>query len=113
MFHTPNARGYFSLLRRLVPNRFARRLATMLDGRAAVDIFPVEYKANTTSRINNLADTSRLQVVKTKMVVSEAVTQVVPPLALVELLYIRALMTKSLRPIRTNIIAILTKTTGT
>jgi ubiquinone/menaquinone biosynthesis C-methylase UbiE len=112
LFHTPNARGYFSLLRRLVPNSFARRLASLLDGRDVADVFPVQYKANTTTRIEDLAQEAQLDVSKTKMVVSEAVTQVLPPLAFFELLYIRALMTEPLRPYRTNIIALLTKRCG-
>ena len=112
LFHTPNARGYFSLIRGLMPNAFASRLASMLDGRESVDIFPVEYKANTTSKIGDLAQNARLEVLKTKMVVSEAVTQVVPPLALIELLCIRALMTEPLKPFRTNIISILAKKAG-
>jgi len=112
LFHTPNARGYFSLLRRLVPNVFARRLASLMDGRDLADVFPVQYKANTTTKIGDLAQAARLEVSKTKMVVSEAVTQVVPPLALLELLCIRALMTEPLRPYRTNIIALLRKNSG-
>ncbi len=109
LFHTPNARGYFALLRRLVPNEFARRLATVFDGRNAADVFPVQYKANTTATIDKFATAARLEVKETKMVVSEAVTQILPPLAFFELLCIRALMTKPLRPFRTNIIAVLTK----
>lgn len=112
LFHTPNARGYFSLLRRLVPNVFAGRLVSFLDGRIAADVFPVKYRANTTTRIDDLAQAARLEVSKTKMVVSEAVTQIVPPLAFFELLCIRALMTEPLRPFRTNIIALLTKKSG-
>ena len=109
LFHTPNAYGYFSVLRRLFPNSFARKLASLLDGRDLADVFPVQYKANTTARIEDLAQKARLEVCKTKMVVSEAVTQVVPPLAFLELLCIRALMTEPLRPFRTNIIALLRK----
>lgn len=109
LFHTPNARGYFSLLRRLVPDALANKLVTLLDGRNAADVFPVQYRANTTKSIGRLAHASGLEVTKTKMVVSEAVFQVVPPLALFELLWMRILMTEQLRPFRTNIIALLGK----
>ncbi|HZE73307.1 MAG TPA: class I SAM-dependent methyltransferase [Pyrinomonadaceae bacterium] len=109
LFHTPNARGYFAILRRLLPNQFARQLVSVFDGRDAGDVFPVQYKANTTSSIDRFAAAAHLEVTKTRMVVSEAVTQVFPPLAFFELLCIRALMTEPLRPFRTNIIALLTK----
>jgi ubiquinone/menaquinone biosynthesis C-methylase UbiE len=109
LFHTPNAHGYFSVLRRLVPDRVAKRLAEVLDGRSAEDVFPVRRRANTTRIIGNLAQAAGLEVTRTKMIMSEAVTQVIPPLAFVELLCIRALMTEPLRPFRTNIIALLTK----
>jgi ubiquinone/menaquinone biosynthesis C-methylase UbiE len=109
LFHTPNARGYFSLLRRLVPNGVASKLATLLDGRDSDDIFPVHYKANTTKKIDLLARTTGLKIAKTRMVVSEAVSQLIPPLAFFELIGIRMLMTEPLKPFRTNIIAVLRK----
>lgn len=112
LFHTPNARGYFALPRRLMPNQFARKLVTVFDGRDAADVFPVQYKANTTAAIDKFAADARLEVTETKMVVSEAVTQIFPPLAFFELLCIKALMTKPFKPFRTNIIAVLTKKTN-
>jgi hypothetical protein len=43
------------------------------------------------------------------MIVSDAITAVILPLAAIELLWIRLLMTAPMRPLRTNIIAILQK----
>jgi ubiquinone/menaquinone biosynthesis C-methylase UbiE len=112
LFHTPNARGYFSLMRRLVPNRIARKLASLLDGRDPEDIFPVHYKANTANKIELLARAAGLEVTRTRMVVSEAALQIIPPLAFFELIGIKALMTEPLKPFRTNIIALLRKCGG-
>jgi SAM-dependent methyltransferase len=109
LFHTPNALGYFAMLRRLVPGGIARKLVALLDGREPGDVFPVEYRANTRRRIGHLATSTGLEVDKTKMIVSESVFQLVPPLAFFELIWIRALMTRPLAGIRTNIIAVLKK----
>lgn len=109
LFHTPNARGYFSLLRRLVPNGIAKKLASLLDGRNSDDIFPVHYRANTTKKIGLLAQTTGLKIARTRMVVSEAALQLIPPLAFFELIGIRVLMTEPMKPFRTNIIALLRK----
>jgi len=43
------------------------------------------------------------------MIVNTAAFAVIPPLAIMELLWIKCLMFKSLRTLRTNIIAILRK----
>lgn len=109
LFHTPNAHGYFSLIRRLFPDSFAGRVVKVLDGRELADVFPVKYRANTLRQIEKLARSTSLELEKTKFVVSEAVTQLIAPLALFELLWIRILMSKRLKPFRTNIIVLLTK----
>jgi ubiquinone/menaquinone biosynthesis C-methylase UbiE len=109
IFHTPNARGYFSLMRRLVPQSINNKLTALLDGRKVEDVFPVHYRANTRKAIGELAKASDLEVVEEKMIVTDAVFSVVPPLMVFELVLIRALMTDALKPWRTNIIAILRK----
>lgn len=109
IFLTPNANGYFAVLRRFVPNAINNTLVSLLDGRRAADVFPVHYKANTAGRVKELADGSQFEVVNQRLLVTDAVFSVVPPLMLVELLWLRALMTSKLRPWRTNLLAILRK----
>jgi len=109
IFLTPNANGYFAVLRRFVPNAINNTLVSLLDGRRAADVFPVHYKANTAGRVKQLADGSEFEVVNQRLLVTDAVFSVVPPLMLVELLWLRALMTSKLRPWRTNLLAILRK----
>jgi ubiquinone/menaquinone biosynthesis C-methylase UbiE len=109
IFLTPNASGYFAVLRRLVPKALNNTLVSLLDGRRSFDVFPVHYKANTAGRIKQLAESSQLEVLKQRLLVTDAVFSVVPPLMLIELLWLRALMTNKLRPWRTNILAILRK----
>ena len=109
IFHTVNRHGHFALLRRLTPHRLKDRIVRVLDGREAEDVFEVHYKANTRHRIEELSRAAGFRVVKIRMLVTDAVFEIIPPLAAVELLWIRALMTRPLRSLRTNIAAILQK----
>jgi SAM-dependent methyltransferase len=112
IFHTPNAHGYFVLLRRLVPGSVAKWLARVLEGREADDVFEVHYKANTRKQIGELAGKSGLEVSELRMISTDAVLKIIPPLVVVELLWIRALMTGPLAGLRTNIIGVLRKAPG-
>ena len=109
IFHTPNALGCFSLLRRMIPENINQYLVRLPDGRASAGVFKVYYRANTRRVISRLAESLGFEVVRIQMVVSDAVFELVPPLALCELLWIRALMTDALKPVRTNIISVLRK----
>ena len=111
IFHTPNALGYLTIGARLVPDRFKDRLVYLLDGRSENDVFETHYKANTRKTISELAEATGFALMKIKMLVSEAGFMFVPPLAVPELVWIRLLMTKSLKPLRTTIIATLKKAT--
>ena len=81
----------------------------LLDGRTADDVFPAFYRANSRWRIEELARATGLRVEEFRLIVSDAMFAPVPPLAVLELLWLRLLMTRPLRPLRTNIIAVLTK----
>ncbi|HKQ75646.1 MAG TPA: class I SAM-dependent methyltransferase [Blastocatellia bacterium] len=107
IFHTPNARGYTTRLARLIPEGLKVRLIYLLDGRKEVDIFETHYRANTRKSIEDLSQRTDFKEVKVKMIASDAAFSVIPPLALLELCWIRLLMTKPFAPLRTNIIAIL------
>jgi ubiquinone/menaquinone biosynthesis C-methylase UbiE len=109
LFHTPNALGYLTIGARLVPEAFKDRLVYLLDGRSENDVFEAHYKANTRNRIGELAQASGFELVKIKMLVSEAGFMFIPPLAIPELFWIKVLMTKSFKPLRTTIIAVLKK----
>lgn len=109
IFHTPNAAGYFTVLTRMVPESLKGSLIQLLDGRKQEDVFPAYYRANKENVINRLAADCGLQVVKIRMIVTDAVFGLVPPMALFELVWIRLLLTKRFRSLRTNIIAILRK----
>ena len=109
IFHTPNALGYGTILARMIPDTLKRKLTLILHDRGEEDVFKAYYRANTRRRVRNLSAKVGFKIVRIKMIVSSAITAIIPPLALLELIWIRILMIKPLRSIRTNIIVILEK----
>jgi SAM-dependent methyltransferase len=109
IFHTPNASGYFTALTRRVPESWKGGLIRVLDGRAPGDVFKTYHRANTEEDVCRLAGASGLEVVEVRPILTDAIFASVPPLALVELAYIRLLMSERLRRYRTNLIAVLRK----
>ena len=109
IFHTVNETGYFAAMRKLVPDMLVKRLARILDGRESGDVFEVHYKANSEKKISHLAEKTGFAVEKIKFISSDAVFSLVPPLAVVELVWIKLLMRRSLQKLRTNLIVVLRK----
>lgn len=109
IFHTPNIFGYTTAIARLIPNIVKDKLIYLLQGRREKDIFDTYYRGNTRREIYKLSANTGFQVMKIKMIVSSAQFVVIPPLVIFELIWIRLLMTKPFKPLRTNIIAILKK----
>jgi ubiquinone/menaquinone biosynthesis C-methylase UbiE len=109
LFHTPNALGYGVLLARLVPERLKAKLIRLLERRDEMDVFETHYRANTEPQIRRLAAASGFEVVELDLVNTDAVFAVIPPLALIELLWLRLLMTGPFRSLRTNLIVALRK----
>jgi ubiquinone/menaquinone biosynthesis C-methylase UbiE len=111
IMHTPNRRSYTVIAARLIPERLKRALVYLLEQREAEDVFRTFYRANTKEEIEKLAGGAGFGVQRIRLIVSSAELVVVPPLVVFELLWIRLLMTKLLKPFRTTIIAVLQKTT--
>jgi ubiquinone/menaquinone biosynthesis C-methylase UbiE len=109
LFHTPNARGYPTLINQMVPEKLKHKLIFILDGRQEDDVFETHYCANTQSDISELAQSTGFQVANFRLTVSDAVCALIPPIAVPELIYLRLLMTKRFRSWRTNIITVLRK----
>jgi hypothetical protein len=81
----------------------------LIEGRKEEDVFPTYYRANSISATKRLGEKCGFRVEEIRMLVSSAACAVVPPLATLELVWIRILMTRPLKPLRTNVIAILGK----
>jgi SAM-dependent methyltransferase len=109
IIHTPNAVGYPVLLARLVPDRFKAILARYLDGRDQRDVHPTYYRANSRRALGALADMSSLRILDLEFIRTTPVFGLVPPIALLELLWSRVLSKEQLKHLRTNIIAVLQK----
>jgi len=54
LIHTVNSGHYLSLLARITPFAFHRWVVKKLEGRAAIDVYPTQYRANTESRLCRL-----------------------------------------------------------
>jgi SAM-dependent methyltransferase len=64
---TPNRWDYVSLGASLVPNRWHPWLVKRMTGRRENDTFPTHYRANTKSRLNQLARAASLEVVSLEL----------------------------------------------
>jgi ubiquinone/menaquinone biosynthesis C-methylase UbiE len=106
---TPNRIGYQAALARLIPERLKRSLVWMLQARAAHDLFPTYYRVNTAGTIEQLAKRAGFAGVAVEHVLAHAQFAVVLPLAILELLFIRALMGTRLRHLRPNLVVRLEK----
>lgn len=109
IFHTPNKWGYTTLASRMIPEKIKDKLIYILQGRSEEDVFPTFYRINSLKEIEKMAQSSGFKVIEIKLICSSAQFAIIPPLALFELIWIKFLMSKIGKYLRTNIIAILEK----
>jgi SAM-dependent methyltransferase len=109
IFHTPNADGYIVRASRMLPDVLKKVLAGWLEGRESADVYPTHYLANTASDVNRIAPRAGLLLERADFVSTSPVFGVVPPLALIELIWIRILQATTMAPYRTNLIVTLRK----
>jgi ubiquinone/menaquinone biosynthesis C-methylase UbiE len=112
LFHTPNALGYSTIAARMIPESVRGHLAHLLEGRPPDDVFRTYYRANTETRLRALAAQTGFTPILIRPVVSSAECAVVPPLAVIELLWIRCLMTRGMRRLRPNLIVAFRRAEG-
>jgi SAM-dependent methyltransferase len=110
LLHTPNARAYTTRAARLVPRGLKVGLARRLEGRPPEDVFPAHYRVNTRGRLLGVAALAGFCVREVRFIASSAALALVLPLAVLELLWIRLLMTEHFAPQRQTMIAILERT---
>jgi SAM-dependent methyltransferase len=110
ILHTPNVFGYGTIAARMIPEFIKARIIYILHGRDEEDIFVAHYRMNSPSTITRLAKSADFNVSSIRMICSSAQFAVLPPLAFLELLWIKLLMTRTMKPFRTNMIAVLEKT---
>jgi len=109
VFHTTNARNPFLAAAARIPQGLKNRIVYLFEHRKAEDVFPTRYRANQPGDIRALAASTGFACRDVKLVSSSAFTQMLGPLVVLELFYIRLLRRKRFEHLRTNIICILEK----
>jgi SAM-dependent methyltransferase len=110
LFHTPNLLAYTTRLARAAPEASKKFFARWIEGREEGDVFPTYYRVNTIPRIREVAAAAGLEPVSIRGVTSSAEFAVIPPLAALELLWIRRLMRPEREGARQTLIATLRRT---
>jgi SAM-dependent methyltransferase len=106
IFHTPNRRGHYVRLARLVPEAVKSLGVWLLEGRRSHDRFRTYYRANAEDDIAAAVAAAGLRLVAIEFVSSTALFALVAPLAVLELLWIRLTMRRFPR-LRTNLVVML------
>jgi SAM-dependent methyltransferase len=109
LFHTPNRNAPSLRVAAHTPQRLKTRLVGILELRREEDVFPTHYAMNTPDDIRRHAAQSGLRVERLEQLSSVAVTAVLGPLAIPELLFLRMLNSDRFSGLRSNILAILRK----
>lgn len=107
LFHTPNRNAPAVRIASHTPNVIKRRLIRLLESRAEPDIFPTYYRMNNVSIIRKRALAAGFRMERLEQRSSVAVTAVFGPLALPELLFMRALSWKRLEDWRSDILGVM------
>ena len=99
MVHTPNTRNYLvfanMLAKKLLPRSLVLRLVH--DGRAADDIYPTYYQANSAPALRNLGESVNLQSESVRFLTQpQPYTRFFAPAAFFEMLLMRATMVRPL-----------------
>lgn len=112
LFHTPNASSYIVRIARLLPDRLKKQLIWFLERRAEEDVFPTFYRANTSAAVTTWAAGAGFTVDEIRPILSSPALSVVPPLAAVELLWIRAMRGERFARFRPDLVCRLRRTSA-
>jgi ubiquinone/menaquinone biosynthesis C-methylase UbiE len=107
VLHTPNVLSPPLALASLLPDRVKKWVACFLDTRHEEDVFPTRYRLNTVSRIAQAAVAAGLNPKEIKTVCTAPFTQLLGPVVILELLFVRLLRFRALASFRPDIIAVL------
>lgn len=104
VFHTPNLAGYTTCIAWLTPEFLKKPLIAWLENRSQDDVFETHYKINSSGAVEKAAASAGLIVESIEFITSSAEFIVIPPLMLIELVYLRLLGAHALRKLRPNLI---------
>ena len=109
VFHTPNARGYPTVLARALPEIIKKRVVRVVDGRPEDEVYPTYYRANTRASLESLARTSGFTIVELRHSLTAALAAAILPIALLELLVMRLLLRQRFESWRPTIVGVMRK----
>jgi ubiquinone/menaquinone biosynthesis C-methylase UbiE len=109
VFHTPNRRAPLMKLAAMVPQGIKTALIRLLESRRAEDVFKTFYRMNTPQEIAAGVQSHGFEIVRLKRVSTNAVTQLIAPVAVLELIFLRLLESNRFQDLRSNLIAVLRK----
>jgi ubiquinone/menaquinone biosynthesis C-methylase UbiE len=107
VFHTPNYYHWGTLSAASMPDGPKKLLIRLLEGRAEADVFPTHYRMNTSGDVRRLAAKCGFDVLDIRFVSSSASLQMLGPLVLPELLYIRMIQRDAFSKLRSNLVVTL------
>jgi ubiquinone/menaquinone biosynthesis C-methylase UbiE len=108
-FHTPSRFHWPLWLSAHVSERIRLPIVRFLENRRSEDVFPTHYRMNDEAQIRAVAETTGFQIEQLRFLSTSAVTVMLGPVVLGELLWIRLIRRPRLAQLRSNIIAILKK----
>jgi SAM-dependent methyltransferase len=106
LIHTPNRSSPLVSMAARIPQRAKNRLIGFFEDRREDDVYPTVYRINTLQAVTRIGAQTGFHLESCEFVVSEAVTQVLGPLAIFELLYIRLTQWKRFAALRPDMIAV-------
>jgi SAM-dependent methyltransferase len=109
LFHTPNLHSYSTRLAQLVPDSIKSVAVPLLEGRKEEDRFRTFYRANSAEQIRDIAAHSGFSVASIQPICTVAIFARFLPLAIPELLVIRALRSERMSRYRPNLLIVLSK----
>ena len=109
VFHTPNRHALPASLASLFPRSIKNFLIRVLENRREEDVFKTFYRMNTSAQIVEHAQKQGFELVELKRVSTNAISQLIAPIAVLELIYLRILESKRFENLRSNLIAVLRK----
>jgi len=109
LYHTPNRNAPALRIAAHTPDRIKKSIVWALEGRAEEDVFPTFYRMNTVEDVTSIAQKAGLTVKRLDQITSSAMTFVLGPLALPEILFIRMIELERFKDLRPNLLVTLEK----
>lgn len=109
IIHTPNAYGYSTIAARMMPKFAKVKLAGILEGRPAEDVFPAHYRANTPKRLDETLSLAGFNKERFLCIPTSCAFYFSRVLVSLELAYVKLTLNPAFEQLRTNLLCAYTK----